>query len=313
MQAGASAVRGLSGQLVTAVAASTCGPGVVASSGRVVSAYHIGDLQHGPSDAVQVFPRAQLTLPAAVDGIRFVPDGSLAVSHYGGISMWRHTQVQQLLRPAKGEPLKPAVVLKYTGWPTSFDVSPTSKWCAAGCNDDSVHIWRVNEPGADMTCSGYSESITATVFSGSGRHLATTGGPDATVWRFDGGAGDGSPAGTEPTLCIGTSPRAPLTDASWLGNTTMLATANECGIVHIFDVDRVVRTKRGVPPRTFPISTITAAHLAETQDGRLQAVAQVAWAALNDAAATVLLAAGFVSGHLVVYRVPPCPLAVALP
>lgn len=73
-------------------------------------------------------------------------------------------------------------------------------WIAAGCNDNTVRLWR-RGTGQELQCGGYSSKITGLSWSSSSRYLATSGGNQVTIWDFSGKG----PAGSTPICCIGLS------------------------------------------------------------------------------------------------------------
>ena len=88
----------------------------------------------------------------------------------------------------------------YKGWLVRLAPSPDAVWIAAGCNDNTVRLWR-RATGQELQCGGYSSKITGLSWSDSSRYLATSGGNQVTIWDFSGKG----PAGSTPICCIGLS------------------------------------------------------------------------------------------------------------
>jgi hypothetical protein len=81
-----------------------------------------------------------------------------------------------------------------------FSSSSDAVWIAAGCNDNTVRLWR-RGTGQELQCGGYSSKITGLSWNSSSRYLATSGGNQVTIWDFSGKG----PAGSTPICCIGLS------------------------------------------------------------------------------------------------------------
>ena len=71
-------------------------------------------------------------------------------------------------------------LLKYKGWLVRLAPSPNAVWIAAGCNDNTVRLWR-RATGQELQCGGYSSKITGLCWTASSRYLATSGGNQVTI------------------------------------------------------------------------------------------------------------------------------------
>ena len=149
----------------------------------------------------------------------FCSDGSVAACCYGGVAVWRP---RAGLRNDQPTPRK----FSYKGWLVRLAPSPDAVWIAgkclttrnpdraliyrdvsdrllvvaAGCNDNTVRLWR-RATGQELQCGGYSSKITGLSWNSSSRYLATSGGNQVTIWDFSGKG----PAGSTPICCIGLS------------------------------------------------------------------------------------------------------------
>jgi WD40 repeat protein len=88
---------------------------------------------------------------------------------------------------------------KWKGSLLTLALSPDGKVAACGCQDNSVHFWRLSS-GADAAMSGYPAKPTALSWRADAQVLAVAGGAEITLWSF---AGKG-PEGTRPT-CVQTA------------------------------------------------------------------------------------------------------------
>lgn len=82
---------------------------------------------------------------------------------------------------------------KWKGSLLTLALSPNGKVAACGCQDNSVHFWRLSS-GADAAMSGYPAKPTALSWRADAQMLAAAGGAEVTLWSF---AGKG-PEGTRP-------------------------------------------------------------------------------------------------------------------
>ena len=145
-------------------------------------------------------------LAHAVDAVQLLPDGTIALASYGGVTLFCREQPN--VHPHKycylrSDPL-PAVpsclsmpTLPFNGWARSPSSSPDGAWlaghvAAAGRQKPSLWLWRTRD-GADFECAGLSAPISAMCWSSGADLLATCAGRALSVWRFDRGGPAGSP------------------------------------------------------------------------------------------------------------------------
>lgn len=141
---------------------------------------------------------------------------SLAVSHYGGISIWFPTGT------------KPKKQLLFQGSLLSVAWQPNGKNVVVGSQDATVQFWNLKT--SEQSCMrGYPTKVRDLAWSSDSRFLATSGGPDATVWNF---AGRG-PQGSTPITLSGHIDFITRLQFHPLRN--LLATGGQDGRVHLFD------------------------------------------------------------------------------
>lgn len=160
--------------------------------------------------------------PSTVTDIAWRPDGAeLAATSYGGVTLWSpKSQV-------------PRRRLAYTGSSLRVAWSPDGRYIATGDQDASVHYWIVRR-AKDLQMSGYRAKPLALAWDARSRFLATSGGPEATVWDCSGSG----PAGTRPLqLRLGdeAEDEAPLVRAlAFQARGALLAVGDDDGRVGVF-------------------------------------------------------------------------------
>jgi len=156
------------GRWVEAVAASRQGR-LAASLGKQVVLIQGGEL-HGKD------------MPSTAAALAFDARGSsLAVAHYGGVS---------LIDPAN--PRRAPRRLDWKGSHIRVTFSPNGKFVVSVMSENALHGWRVKD-GANMAMSGYPAKPRSLSWSADGRLLASSGSDGAIVWSF---AGRDGPMGT---------------------------------------------------------------------------------------------------------------------
>jgi len=110
---------------------------------------------------------------STIEGLAFTPTGkSLGVACYGGVA---------LFSPQTGKPTRK---LAWRGSMISIAFSPDGSVVACGCQDNSVHFWRIAS-GKDAQMSGYPAKPRSVAFNHDGRWLATSGDAVVSLWPFD--------------------------------------------------------------------------------------------------------------------------------
>lgn len=142
----------------------------------------------GLTDLNQPFTTHELgALASAVTGLRFTPSGkTLGAAAFGGVT---------LLDPVGQRTVKQ---LAWKGSMLGLEFSPDGTIAACGCQDNSVHFWRIAS-GKDAQMSGYPVKPNRVSFSSDGRYLATNGDATICLWPFD----KKGPEGRSPVVLEG--------------------------------------------------------------------------------------------------------------
>jgi WD40 repeat protein len=165
-------------------------------------------------------------LPSTVTAVAWSIDGiSVGATCYGGVHWFR---------PAT--PTKAPRHFVWKGSLLSLVPSPDGKWAAAGCQDASIHLWRLWS-GKDLEMSGYPAKIEHLAWHRSSRYLAVGGVGDVTVWDF---AGRG-PRGTRPVTLDGHTRHVTAVEFEPTGD--RLVSADAAGDLHLWSP----------PKRTTPV------------------------------------------------------------
>jgi WD40 repeat protein len=110
---------------------------------------------------------------STIAALAFTPSGkSLGVACYGGV---------RLFDPSTGRPTRS---LDWRGSMISIAFSPDGSVVACGCQDNSVHFWRIAS-GKDAQMSGYPAKPRSLAFNHDGTWLATSGDTAVSLWPFD--------------------------------------------------------------------------------------------------------------------------------
>jgi WD40 repeat protein len=111
--------------------------------------------------------------PSSVGGIALDTKGRrLAVSHYGGASLWWAS--------SPGSPRKP---LDWGGSHLSVTFSPDGRFLVTAMQENALHGWRVGD-AASFHMSGYPAKIRSLAWAEKGRWLVTAGADRVINWPF---------------------------------------------------------------------------------------------------------------------------------
>jgi WD40 repeat protein len=103
-----------------------------------------------------------LDLPSSVGGLAFAADGTLAVAHYNGVTLW-----QPLTQAAP-------VLLEWKGLHLDAKFSPDGQFLVTAMQEPSIHGWRIADR-TSLPSPPYPERVRSLDWSASGRWLATSG------------------------------------------------------------------------------------------------------------------------------------------
>jgi WD40 repeat protein len=184
------------------------GKHVAIAAGRAVSVFN----DQGDLVSEHRFP------DSTVGAITWRPQGAqLAIAGYNGLEI--HNPLDSRTRPQR---------LSWRGSLLSLAWSPDSRVIAAGCQDNTVHFWRLREKrNSQMT--GYEAKPRCLDWSPNSRWLATSGSRDLTLWPF----GGGGPEGRAPTLLR--RHRDPITALRFAPKGRFIASGCKAGYLCIWD------------------------------------------------------------------------------
>ena len=119
--------------------------------------------------------QAEFVFPGGTVGaIAWHSAGSLlGIAGYGGVSIYNASDV-------KSEP----IVLKLKGSLLSLTWSPDNTFVVAGCQDNTVHLWRFRSR-KDAEMSGFSYKPLQLTWANKGKKLITGGTNELVLWPFD--------------------------------------------------------------------------------------------------------------------------------
>lgn len=201
-----------------ASAESGSGPELAAACGRKLALIAPGgSIRHSFPDASKTIsaiswrPLAGAIPPPAFSSL-------LAVACFGAVRLW----------DAEG-----LALTKELGCATAVEAlvwSPNGKWLVSGNRDPSVHLWAPAEE-TELQMSGFEGKVKHLGFDHTGRWLATSGGPEASIWDC---AGAG-PEGRAPAMLPHQSAVGALRFQNSHG---LLATASSDGAVNLWSPER---------------------------------------------------------------------------
>jgi WD40 repeat protein len=196
------------GRWIEAVAWSPDGSQLAIASGRQVLV----------TDAAVTLLRCLDDHSSTVTGVAWSLDGSrIGASCYGGVWWW-----------TVDHPDAAARIMAWKGALLGLEVSPDGRWVAGGCQDASVHLWRLWS-GEDLQMSGYQSKVERVAWDPTGRYLAVANPGEITVWSF---AGKG-PAGTAPHVREHHTGR--ITDLAYAPSGHTLASVGDDGGLALYD------------------------------------------------------------------------------
>jgi WD40 repeat protein len=122
--------------------------------------------------------------PSSVGGLAFDPKGKrLAVSHYGGITLWW---------VGGGQSQKPER-RNWKGSHLQIGYAPSGKYLLTCLQENALHGWRLPD-FADFAMSGYARKPKSFQWNSDGHWLASSGSPGVVCWDCSGKGPMGKPA-----------------------------------------------------------------------------------------------------------------------
>lgn len=234
----------LAGQWIDQVAISPDGKWIAASAGKRV---HVAPAAGGSARILEH--------PSAATGLAFdARSKRLAVSHYGGASLW-------WLNAADSKPTP----LAWIGSHTAITWSPDGRFVVTAMQESALHGWRL-EDKADMRMSGYPAKTKSFAWTDRGKSLATSGANGVIMWPF---ADRNGPMGKAPRELAG--PGALVSAVSALAGTDFLAAGFSDGSLLLYRTEDA----EVLPIRVGGASSVSAVRFSArqiacgTEDGRL--------------------------------------------
>lgn len=159
--------------------------------------------------------RVAVDLPSSCGGLAFEPNGErLAAAHYGGVTL--SSLDDGCLKHER---------LAWKGSHIAVSWSPDARFLVTGMQEAALHVWRLSDK-RDLHMSGYPAKPRGLSWFADRLQLATTGGPGALTWRFDGEEG---PQGRNAELLAERDELA--TAAAWHPVSPVLAVGFRDGLV----------------------------------------------------------------------------------
>jgi len=165
-------------------------------------------------------------LASTVTGIAWSVGGkvsSLGAACYGGVWWYR-----------PDEPFSPTRHLAYKGSMLNLHVAGNGRWAAAGCQDGSVHVWKLWS-GDDLQMSGYPSKVEHVAYDHTSEWMAVGNGPEITVWDYRGKG----PQGRAPKVLSGHD--ATISALAYQLAGPLLATGDEDGRLLVWHPTRSTR------------------------------------------------------------------------
>ena len=154
---------------------------------------------------------------STLSGVAFLPDTSaLATSCYGAMRIWSTEKSRDLLQE-----------LSWKGSLFQPHPSPDGTILACGCQDASVHFWRLTS-NQDSEMSGYPSKPRCLSWAADSSLLATSASQAILVWSFEDG-----PEGTSP-YTLGLNAR-PISTLTFHPEINLLLSGAEDGILFVWD------------------------------------------------------------------------------
>ncbi len=193
-------------------------------------------------------PISELRHPSSVGGLAFSHDGSfLAVSHYGGVTLWSLTSATPYPQ-----------LLKWRGSHLAVTCSPDNRYVITAMQEHDIHVFVV-DTNEHLFMNAYDSKVHSLCWSARGDYLLTSGSNQVLCWPFNGVNG---PQGQMPLTRNGSMGDCLVTCVAAHPQLDVVAEGFDHGLVWVseFGEDRgaLIRSPCGAP--------VTA--LAWSPDGR---------------------------------------------
>lgn len=202
------------------------------SAGRDVRLIRVGGNQ------VETLPHASTVSDMAFDS----KGERLAVTHYGGATIWRLADLDE-------EPLR----LEWTGSHLAVSWSPDDQYLVTAMQENALHGWRLRDQ-LHMAMSGYSSKPRSLAWVGEKPHLATSGADQLIFWPFDAPEG---PMGQTP-LSINYRGEAEVTCVHAMDGLPMVFAGLDDGTVILAEPEEAPRALLLREPTGSEVATLAA-------------------------------------------------------
>jgi len=183
--------------------------------------------------------------PSTVSDLAFDSKGErLAVTHYGGVTIWRLADLDE-------EPLR----LEWTGSHLAVSWSPDDQYLVTAMQENALHGWRLRDQ-LHMAMSGYSSKPRSLAWVGDKPHLATSGADQLIFWPFDAPEG---PMGQTP-LSINYRGEAQVACVNAMDGLPMVFAGLEDGTVILAEPEEAPRALLLRGPTGSEVTTLVATH-----------------------------------------------------
>lgn len=113
-----------------------------------------------------------IEVSSTVTGLAFGPNSTLAIAHYGGVTLWRPHAVNKLER------------LEYKGSHVDVCFSPGGNFLVTRMREPAIHGWRLRDQ-KEMPMHGYATRVQSVDWTPGGKWLASSGTRYLVLWPFE--------------------------------------------------------------------------------------------------------------------------------
>ncbi|WP_424628450.1 WD40 repeat domain-containing protein [Bradyrhizobium sp. SYSU BS000235] len=142
----------------------------VASMGGTVFAWSAGRQVYLSTPQKEAL---SMEVPSTVTGLAFGPDSTLAIAHYGGVTLW-----------SPHDPSAPEQRLEYKGSHVDVCFSPSGNFLVTRMREPAIHAWRLRDQ-REMPMHGYAVRVQSVDWTFGGKWLASSGSRYLVLWPFE--------------------------------------------------------------------------------------------------------------------------------